>query len=111
MTHQESWRKIATSVISGAILLALTASGQMAYMYYTVNENADKIKRITKEQKDYLRSDAFLRYVELAEERNKYLKEGIDKNGEHLRVIEKKIDRELGKIRDALGYKYRGGVK
>jgi hypothetical protein len=61
-------------------------------------------------QEDYLKNDAFLRYVELAEERNKYLRDGIDRNAERLELIEIKIDRELSKIREALGYKYRGGT-
>jgi hypothetical protein len=109
MTH-ETWQKVATSVISGAILLALTASGQIAFTYFTVQKNSEQIKNMKETQEDYLKNDAFLRYVELAEERNKYLIDGIDRNAERLKLIEIKIDRELSKIREALGYKYKGGT-
>ena len=77
-------------------------------MRFTVKQHTEQINELKEKDGELLRTKSFLRYVELAEERNKYLKEGIDKNAENLKILQDKIDRELSKIREAIGFRYRG---
>jgi len=102
------WKKIATSVISGSILLALTAAGQIAYVQFEVKEHAKDIKSL---EKKTVKKDVFMRYLELMEERNKRLENGMERNAEVNKELRQKMNKELAKIREALGYKYRGGQK
>jgi len=101
------WKKIASGVITGAILMMLTAGGQLYYMSFIVKENTKDIEYLKDVNKEQLKTKYFMKYVELAEERNKYLKEGVEENSENLKILQSKIDRELSKIRDAMGYNYR----
>jgi len=102
------WQKIATGVITGAILMVLANVGQIFYTQSIVDQHTQQINELKEKDNELLRTKSFLRYVELAEERNKYLKEGIDKNSENLKILQNKIDRELSKIREAIGFRYRG---
>lgn len=104
---QEYLRKISINLITGAAIFALTAVGQAVHTYYTVKQQSKHLDRLDQKQKTYITNKSFFKYMELIETRNRYLKEGVDKNAENLIMIEKKIDRELAKIRESIRYKYR----
>ena len=100
------WKRIATSVISGAILLALTAFGQIAYVHFEVKEHTEDIRSL---QENTVKKDVFMRYLQLLEERNMRLENGMERNAKANEELRQKMSKELSKIRDALGYSYRGG--
>jgi len=105
----KTWQKIAAGVITGAILMVLANVGQMFYVQFTVKENTKDIELAAKERKALLRQSSFLRYMELVEERQKYLKEGQEDNKKAIQLINEKLDTELKRIRE-LGDQYRGAT-